>query len=179
LPALNSSLSTLTGFSEATSAYKKHFTASAVIIEQEHILLVHHKRIGAWLPPGGHIEKNELPHQTAIREAQEETGLNISIIFKNLPKTNSDEAFFLPEPLCIHAVKAIEAKGTFYHIDLSYLCQLSHSTENNNTSLPDIVTNNEVHSASWVELSKLNKILLASNVIEIVALAKSKLKLPE
>src|ERR1700728_4814961 len=59
------------------SKHKKHFTASAVVMEQSHILLVHHRRIGAWLPPGGHIEENELPHQAAIRETKEETGIDI------------------------------------------------------------------------------------------------------
>jgi 8-oxo-dGTP pyrophosphatase MutT (NUDIX family) len=175
---LGSYLSSLNSFSQISADYKKHFTASAVIIEQGYILLVHHKRIGAWLPPGGHVEENELPHQTAIREAKEETGLNVSIISKNLPVTVDAEAFFLPEPLCIHAVKATEAKGTFYHIDLAYLCHLD--SQNGQTAiLPQILINHEIHNASWVELGKLEEVPLAKNVIEMVALAKSKLKLVE
>ncbi len=145
-----------------------------MIIEQGHILLVHHKRIGAWLPPGGHVEEDELPHETVVREVEEETGLTVSIISPNLPITESAEAFFLPEPLCMHAVKAIEAKGTFYHIDLAYLCRLNNSNIAAGL-LPEIVVNQELHNASWVEFSKLSEIPLAKNVIEIVALAKSKL----
>ncbi len=172
---MNSSLNTLAVFSQSVSAYKKHFTASAVIIEQSHVLLVHHKRIGAWLPPGGHIEENELPHQTAIREAKEETGLCLTIVSSDLPQTPNDEAFFLPNPLCTHAVKATEAKGTFYHIDVSYLCKLDKLS--NSQQLPEVVSNNEVHNVRWVQLADLKKIVLANNVIEIIDMAKSKLKL--
>jgi len=169
----------LDSFTELAAPYKKHFTASAVVIEQSHILLVHHKRIGAWLPPGGHVEEHELPHQTAVRETKEETGLSISILSAPVPETASANAFFLPEPLCIHAVKATEAKGVFYHIDLAYLCKLSQTLKDKDNSLPDLEFSDELHNASWVELSKLEKIPLAINVIELVAVAKSKLKLAD
>lgn len=35
-------------------------------------MLIDHKLAQAWLPPGGHVEMNEDPKQTVIREAQEE-----------------------------------------------------------------------------------------------------------
>lgn len=164
-------------FIEKTAPFKKHFTASAVIIEQLHILLIHHKRIGAWLPPGGHLEENEFPHQTAIRETKEETGLDISIISSSVPDTKDVEAFFLPEPLTIHAVKAAEAKGIFYHIDIAYLAKINDSSNKN--ILPTLTFGNEVNGASWVELKELAKIPLAKNVIEMVSMAKSRLKLED
>src|SRR5579859_5532265 len=33
---------------------------------------------GTWGPPSGHIDFGELPEETAVRETQEETGVNIS-----------------------------------------------------------------------------------------------------
>ena len=42
---------------------EKHFTASALIIDNGKVLLLHHKKLGVWLYPGGHIEKNETPDQ--------------------------------------------------------------------------------------------------------------------
>ncbi len=36
------------------------------------VLLVDHKKAKLWLPPGGHVELNEHPKDTVIREMQEE-----------------------------------------------------------------------------------------------------------
>ncbi len=44
--------------------------------------LIFHRKLKKWLPPGGHIDPNEMPSETAIREAFEETGLEIELIFK-------------------------------------------------------------------------------------------------
>ena len=39
------------------------------------VLLVDHINAGLWLPPGGHVEPDEHPAQTARREAQEELAI--------------------------------------------------------------------------------------------------------
>ncbi|HVU51533.1 MAG TPA: NUDIX domain-containing protein [Polyangia bacterium] len=39
------------------------------------VLLIRHKRLGAWLPVGGEIEPGETPLEAARRELGEETGL--------------------------------------------------------------------------------------------------------
>ncbi len=58
----------------------KHFTASALIIDNDKVLLVFHKKFNVWLYPGGHVEKNENPDETLLREVKEETGLEVEII---------------------------------------------------------------------------------------------------
>jgi ADP-ribose pyrophosphatase YjhB (NUDIX family) len=57
----------------------RHFTASVFIVNQGKVLLHKHKRFGVFLPVGGYLEKEELPHQAAKREAKEESGLDIEI----------------------------------------------------------------------------------------------------
>jgi len=37
-----------------------------------------HKRLNLWLQPGGHIDTDETPAEGALREAREETGLDVS-----------------------------------------------------------------------------------------------------
>ena len=63
--------------------YQNPVPAVAVILQKNRqILLVKRKfepRAGDWSLPAGFIEWGEGPEQTAVREAQEETGLDISV----------------------------------------------------------------------------------------------------
>ena len=59
---------------------ERHFTATAYIVADRRTLLLWHRKLGMWLPPGGHCEPNEDPLQTALREAEEESGLAIAVI---------------------------------------------------------------------------------------------------
>lgn len=55
---------------------------SVSVIVEDHtgsILMVRHHHNDWWVLPGGMIEPNETPQQTAIREAKEETGYDISL----------------------------------------------------------------------------------------------------
>lgn len=42
--------------------------------------LVWHPRLDCWLPAGGHVEDGEAPAEAAVREAREETGLDVTIV---------------------------------------------------------------------------------------------------
>ncbi len=57
-----------------------HFVADAHIIKDGKIFLIKHKKLGGWLAPGGHVDEGETPDATAIREAKEETGLDIMLL---------------------------------------------------------------------------------------------------
>jgi 8-oxo-dGTP diphosphatase len=52
----------------------KHLVAYFAVVDDGHILLVDHKNAQLWLPPGGHVEPNEHPRKTVVRETQEELG---------------------------------------------------------------------------------------------------------
>ncbi len=52
-------------------------------LREDHVLVMHrHKEpnLGLWIAPGGKIELNESPHDTARREMLEETGLEVQDI---------------------------------------------------------------------------------------------------
>lgn len=55
-------------------------TASAYLVVEGKILLIKHKKLGAWLSPGGHIDPGELPHEAAEREFFEETGIKVKSV---------------------------------------------------------------------------------------------------
>ncbi len=63
----------------------KHLVSYFVLIdpEQRSLLLGDHINAQLWLPSGGHVDLNEHPRQTVIREAGEELGLGKVTFLKN------------------------------------------------------------------------------------------------
>jgi 8-oxo-dGTP pyrophosphatase MutT (NUDIX family) len=59
---------------------ERHHTATAYVTSGGRTLLLWHARLGMWLPPGGHCEPNEDPVEAALREAREESGLEVRVI---------------------------------------------------------------------------------------------------
>ena len=46
---------------------------------KDHVLLIKRRDIPVWVLPGGGIEQDESPEEAALREAKEETGLEVSL----------------------------------------------------------------------------------------------------
>lgn len=42
-----------------------------------HVLLVRHRRLDRWMPPGGRVDAGEMPIDAAVRELGEETGITV------------------------------------------------------------------------------------------------------
>lgn len=57
----------------------RHFTATTIIVHKKKALLHLHEKLGIWIPVGGHIDRDELPQETALREIKEETGLEATL----------------------------------------------------------------------------------------------------
>ena len=57
----------------------RQICASCFVVDfsTKELLMIYNKKLGKWLQPGGHIEGEEAPLQTAIREVKEETGIEI------------------------------------------------------------------------------------------------------
>lgn len=72
----------------------RHFTATVFIVYNNKVLLIEHKKAKVWIGPGGHIDRDELPHEAAIREAKEEVGLDIELYSKNKNLTKYGDGSF-------------------------------------------------------------------------------------
>lgn len=48
--------------------------------EQDRVLLVRHSDRGVWVAPGGMVEPDEDPEETARREMREETGVDVDLV---------------------------------------------------------------------------------------------------
>ena len=75
----------------------RHFVATVYVVHDGATALHPHDRLGLWLPPGGHLDRDELPHEAAVREAAEETGLEVELLLAPGDVT-SETVRSLPEP---------------------------------------------------------------------------------
>jgi 8-oxo-dGTP diphosphatase len=100
----------------------RHLTATGFVVDGGRVLLHWHRKNCLWLPFGGHIEPNEDPVQTVLREIEEECGLRTELLTQpetlgvtNLPVLAPPELILL-EPTTDGVVQ-------HEHIDLIYFCR--------------------------------------------------------
>ena len=99
----------------------RHFCASAFVVDPmtKKMLLVYHGKFKKWVQPGGHIESDEYPEETAIREVFEETGYKIELIGERFPREDD-----LIKPLGIQKNRGSNGEA---HIDIIYAAKpISH-----------------------------------------------------
>ncbi|HVE13650.1 MAG TPA: NUDIX domain-containing protein [Elusimicrobiota bacterium] len=107
-------------------ALPKQFVATGFVVEDGKTLLLFHKKLRMWLPPGGHIEERETPEAALLREVREETGLEVEIVAeKRAPDPEDGKVLFLFRPRLVQ-LEAIDGKHE--HIDLIYFCRPTGGT---------------------------------------------------
>lgn len=127
-------------------------TADAIIIKNNRVLLVKRKNgpfKGMWALPGGHVEYNEAVENTVVREAKEETGLDVH-----------------PYKLTgIYSKPGRDPRG--HYITVGYLCK----TKNHKA-----VAGDDAAYVKWWPLNALPK--LAFDHKDIISDAKKALRVP-
>jgi 8-oxo-dGTP diphosphatase len=101
----------------------RHLTVTGFLVADDCLALHWHLKVEAWLPPGGHVEPNEDPIQAVLREINEETGLNSTVIPRgaHLP---FDYPSQIDPPLTILVEDVVDQQhGAHQHIDLVYVCR--------------------------------------------------------
>ena len=96
----------------------RDFTATTFVVTDARTLLLYHKKLKAWFPPGGHIHAGELPCDAAVREVLEESGLEVELLCEN---SRLGEVEVLRQPECI-LLEDIEPGHQ--HIDLIYFARV-------------------------------------------------------
>ena len=96
-------------------AFLRHFTVAVFVVHDRQVLLHYHRQIGKWLPPGGHVEDNELPDDAAVREVLEETGIRVRLVGGRGLPIESPRQLVLPT-----GIQVEDIYPGHQHIDLVY-----------------------------------------------------------
>jgi 8-oxo-dGTP pyrophosphatase MutT (NUDIX family) len=101
---------------------ERHLTATGFVVDGDRVLLHWHRKNQLWLPFGGHIELNEDPVQTVLREIEEECGLRAALLcppdtfgVTNLP--------VVAPPVLILLEPTTDGVHEHEHVDLIYFCR--------------------------------------------------------
>jgi 8-oxo-dGTP pyrophosphatase MutT (NUDIX family) len=134
---------------------KIDFTVVVFVVRDGKILLVHHRGLDKWLPLGGHIELDEDPEVAALREAREESGLDVELLGER-PPTNEPgtRALIAPRFMDIHRIT-----DTHRHIGMMYWARARQGSVT--------LAGAEHHDIRWCDSGDLEKLRPAmSNAVK-------------
>jgi 8-oxo-dGTP pyrophosphatase MutT (NUDIX family) len=107
----------------------RHLTATVYLVADGATALHEHPRHGTRLPPGGHVERDELPHEAGLREVREETGLDATLVGADRPESevhatlaDATGVTSLPDPHhhLLYDVTVHDDAVSHQHVDLIY-----------------------------------------------------------
>lgn len=116
-------------FSSETEKNLEIHPASTVYVlsdeENPRALLLKHKKLKVWLPPGGHQEHNESAYDAAIHEVLQETGIDITDHL-NKPERIDDRSVSIPVPnyLLLEDIPAHGDNPAHIHQDSIYVVKI-------------------------------------------------------
>jgi ADP-ribose pyrophosphatase YjhB (NUDIX family) len=131
----------------------RDFTATTFVVHEGRTLLLLHRKLGKWFPPGGHIDPHELPDRAALREVLEETGLEVELLTSG---RRLGTVSVLPQPYCILLE---DISPGHQHIDLIYFARVSGGNL--------APAEREAHSARWLTWEALDDPEIAEDIREL------------
>lgn len=152
--------------SAPTTSASRQFVATLYVFHEGRCLLLWHKKLQSWLPPGGHLEENEDPAAGALREAQEETGLQVMVLARNgdLPGIAGVGVLVPPRLILEEEIPATAYEPAHHHIDFVYKGALQPGTSS------DIRLSQESTQAGWFTLEQTEQMDLFDNTRRVLAL---------
>ncbi len=96
----------------------RDFATSTFVVWRGRVLLHRHKKLGKWLPCGGHIDPHELPDEAAAREVFEESGVAVELVGEKALSVEPPRQLLRPRGV------QLEPIGPGHeHIDLVYFAR--------------------------------------------------------
>lgn len=99
----------------------RHFTATVYVVNDGATALHEHKRHEIAIPPGGHVDRDQLPHEAGLREVREEMGLSATLLDDTTP-LDAPAVETLPRPRhhLLYDINVHDGTVGHQHIDLIY-----------------------------------------------------------
>lgn len=95
------------------------FAVSVFVVHEGKVLFIKHKQLGIWLSVGGHVELDEDPEAAALREAKEESGLDVELMGSRAPvEMTNGRQLIAPAYMDIHRISP-----THRHIGMVYFAR--------------------------------------------------------
>ena len=139
----------------------RHTTATVYVVCDGKTALHNHKRHSLWLPPGGHVERDELPFKAGLRETREETGLDVAIVSEPVGEgSETVEPIPRPEAIQLVDINVHNRDVGHQHIDHIYYAE---ATDTNIQPQSDEVTASEWE---WYSIDELRTGTFEPNVAE-------------
>lgn len=135
---------------------KTDLVAAGYIIHNGKVLLIHHKKLNLWLPAGGHIEQNETPDETLIREIKEELGIDVEILNKSQVPTEGNSKKQLSLPFCVN----VHSVGDHDHCCFFYICKPKNPEQIK-------IKPDEILAYQWFTKEELNQPKIPKDVQQI------------
>ena len=100
--------------------------------------MLHHRKLDRWLQPGGHSDGDPNTLNVALREASEESGIDLSHI------KHIGEGIF---DVDIHTIPENKKESQHDHFDVRFLLEIDDS-------LP-LISNEESNEVKWLSFSEV------------------------
>ncbi len=130
-----------------------HVTGSAWIVDaaRTHALLTHHAKLGLWLQPGGHCDGDADVLRVAMREVEEEAGLNqLTLLLEG--------AIF---DVDAHEIPARKHEPAHVHYDIRYVFEADRSIA--------LQMSEESKDLRWVPLDEIAGLNTDESVMRMVS----------
>lgn len=102
----------------------KTLTASVYVIHENKVLLHKHKKYNTLFPLGGKMNPNEVPHETALREVFEESGLKVELY-------NEDSKFELGRVIQLNRPMHVLLENVGYEVENIDFIFFATASDNN------------------------------------------------
>lgn len=128
-----------------------HVTGSAWVVDHagERVVLLHHRKLGRWLQPGGHADGDPDVARVAAKEAEEETGI------QGLVQVGDR-----PFDVDVHAIPARPHEGGHFHFDVRFLFRAPEGAR--------LVLSDESHELRWVARADVPKFTTEESVLRLL-----------